>query len=382
MEIKKFKFTIFLLAILMGIASCKKQDNDIVYNKKYIDAIKNARKDFSFYLSSNTIPGGTIAISKGGEMIYSEGMGLASKDLDVPVTRTTKFRIGSVTEIFTSLTYQLLIEKGILHPDSSVQHYLPEFPEKRYRVTLDNLVHNTSGIRGEYSGDDYKPNFNVNLMKGLDTFKNDSLETEPGYYQYHSALNYNLLGAVMQKTTGKDFEDIVKEMVLDTLHLENTEFDNPFVTIKGRSNFYDHNIVAMLINAVSVDLRSKAPSKGLLSNAEDLLKIGNALLYSDYISEEVRNRLFSLSQLKSGFMAQNTNGWAILEDTYGREAYARSGYTLGGGATILIFPKEELVVATTLNATMNVQEPPDYKIANYFLPKPETPVQPETNSHQ
>jgi CubicO group peptidase (beta-lactamase class C family) len=275
-----------------------------------------------------------------------------------------------------------MVEKGILHPDSSVQHYLPEFPEKRYKVTLDNLVHNTSGIRGEHSGDEYKPNFNVNLMKGLDTFKNDSLETEPGYYQYHSAFNYNLLGAVIEKTTGKDFKDVVQEMVIDTLHLENTEFDNPFITIKGRSNFYDHNIVAMLINAISVDLRSKAPSKGLLSNAEDLLKFGNALLYSDYVSEEVRNRLFSLSQLKSGFMAQNTNGWAILEDTYGREAYARSGYTLGGGATILIFPKEELVVTTALNTTMNVQEPPDYKIANYFLPKPETPVQPETNGEE
>ena len=130
MEFKKLLSAIFLLPILLGLTNCKKHGNDIVYNKKYIDAIKKARKDFSFYLTSNSIPGGSIAISKGGEIIYSEGMGLASKDLTVPATRATKFRIGSVSELFTSLAYQLLVENGTLDPDSSVQHYLPGFPEK------------------------------------------------------------------------------------------------------------------------------------------------------------------------------------------------------------------------------------------------------------
>ncbi|MCG6186270.1 serine hydrolase domain-containing protein [Maribellus maritimus] len=375
MELKKLKFVVFLLAILIGLTNCKRDNNDIVYNKKYIDAIKKVRKDFSFYLTSNSIPGGSIAISKGGEIIYSEAMGLASKDLDVPATRNTKFRTGSLTELFTSLTYQLLVEKGTLHPDSSVQYYMPEFPEKKYKITLENLVNNTSGIHPERAGEEYKTKFNLNLQKGIDSFKDDSLMAEPGYYQYASSLNYNLLGAVMEKATGKNFEKIVQELVIDTLHLENTVFDQPLGTIKGRSDFYDHNIVALLINATSVDLRSQAPSKGLLSNAEDLVKLGNAFLFSDYISEDTKNRIFTLSELKSGFLAQNSNGWMILEDNYGRKIYARTGSVIGGGATILIFPEEELIVACTVNATMSMQEPPDYKIATYFLPEPEKPEQ-------
>lgn len=369
------KFVIFLLAILIGLTNCKKHNNDIVYNKKYIDAIKKARKDFSFYLTSNSIPGGSIAISKGGELVYSEAMGLASKDLDVPATRNTKFRIGSLTELFTSLTYQLLVEKGTLHPDSSVQYYMPEFPEKKYKITLENLVNNTSGMRPEGSGKEYTNKFNLSLQKGIDSFKDDSLMAEPGYYQYASSLNYNLLGAVMEKATHKNFEKIVKELVTDTLHLENTVFDHPLGTIKGRSDFYDHNIVALLINAISIDLRSQAPSKGLLSNAEDLVKLGNAFLFSDYISEDIKKRIFSLSTLKSGLLAQNSNGWLVLEDNYGREVYARTGSVVGGGATILIFPEEELIVACTVNTTMDMQEPPDYKIATYFLPEPEKPQQ-------
>lgn len=376
MEIKKFKFTIFLLAILVGLASCKKNNNDIVYNKKYIEEIKKARKDFSFYLTSNSVPGGTIAVSKEGELIYSEGMGFASKDLEVPATRETKFRIGTVTQLFTTLAYQLLVENGTLHPDSSVQYYYPDFPEKKHKITLDNLVESTSGIRSEYSGENHKTNFNINLRKGIDLFKNDSLIAEPGYYQYYSPLNYNLLGVVMENATKKKFPDIINEMVIDTLHMENTVFDNPFATIKGRTDFFDHNIVALVVNAISLDLRTYAPSKGLLSNAEDLVKLGNALLYSDYISDNVKERIFTLSELKSGLLAQKTNGWSIFEDSSGRMLYGTTGYVVGGGATILIFPEEELVVAIALNTTMDIQEPPDYRIANYFLPEVQQQQQP------
>jgi CubicO group peptidase (beta-lactamase class C family) len=378
MELKKLLSAIFLLPILLGLTNCKKHGNDIVYNKKYIDAIKKARKDFSFYLTSNSIPGGSIAISKGGEIIYSEGMGLASKDLTVPATRATKFRIGSVSELFTSLAYQLLVENGTLDPDSSVQHYLPGFPEKGHKITLENLVNNTSGIRNEYSGERYQTNFNINIQKGLGKFKDDSLIAEPGYYQYFSPFNYNLLGAVMEKATQKSFEKVIQELITDTLNLGNTTIDNPFITINGRSDFYDHNIVALTINAISIDYRSQAPSKGLLSNAEDLAKFGNAFLYSGYISGDIKNKVFKPVGLKSGFTAESTNGWLILRDTYNRKIYARTGHVIGGGATILLFPEEELVVAIAINATMDIQEPPDYKIATYFLPEPKKPGQQET----
>ncbi len=367
-----------MLAALLGFTSCKKHNNDIVYNRKYIDEIKKARKEFSIYLASNSIPGASIAVSKGGEIIYSEGMGLASKDLEVRATRQTKFRIGLVTELFTSLAYQLLVEEGTLEPDSSVWHYLPGFPEKKYKITLEDLVNNTSGIGPGNSPKKYQAKFNIDIQKGLDVFKNDTLIAEPGYYQYMSPHNYSLLGAVMEKATNKKFADIVQELVIDSLHLENTVFDHPLKTIKGRSDFFDHNIVSFIINAIPVDLRSQAPSSGLLSNAEDLVRFGNALLYPGYVHEDVRDRIFTLFELKYGDQAQNTNGWFILKDTYGRKIYARSGHVVGGGASILVFPEEELIVAIAMNTTMELRDPPDYKIATYFLPEPETQERPAT----
>jgi CubicO group peptidase (beta-lactamase class C family) len=382
MEFKKISRTLFLLAILIGLAQCKNNPNDILYNRKYIEEIKNTRKELAFFLSANLIPGATIAVTKGGEIIYSEGMGLASKDLEVPVTRQTKFRIGDLSELYTSLAYHLLVEKGTLHPDSTIQHYLPDFPAKEFPVTLNDLVNHMSGIRGEYEGEKTEPNFNITLERGLEKFKNDSLLFPPGNYQLNSKYNYNLVGAIMEKTTGKKFDAIIKELITDTLQLNNTVSDNPFNPVIGRSNFYDHTIFALTINAVTKDLRVSLPSNGLLSNAEDLVKLGNAMLYSDYISDKIKKEMFTVFDLNSGFAAKLVNGWMVSEDFWGRKFYGRSGFVTGGGASILIFPEEELVVAVTINLTMDLVQIPDYKIARYFLPKTEAEINAEKEAEE
>ncbi len=372
MKFNKLKITGFLLFLVLGFTSCEKDKPDIVYKKSYIEPIKKARNEFMFFLSANLIPGGSIAISKGGEIIYSEAIGLASKDLNVPANRKTKYRIGPLTELFTSLSYHLLVEEGVLHPDSSVQYYLPDFPEKEYTITLDNLINHTSGIRQETATEEVQANLNVTLEKGIKVFENDDLLFPSGYYQMTSSLNYNLLGAAMEKATGKKFNDILYDLVIDTLHLENTVMDNPFITIKDRGDFFDQNVISLIINSATVDLRSKAPSRGLLSTAEDLVKFGNAFLYSDYITEDIKNKIFTLPELKSGMIAENTNGWVPLIDKSKRTIYSLTGYVTGGGASLLIFPEEELVVAIAINTTMKGNNPPDYSIASYFFPEDET----------
>ena len=94
---------ILLLSVLVVLSGCKKPQNDIIYSKKYIEEIKEIRQETGFFLGSNFIPGTSIAIMKDGELIYSEGIGLASKDLDVGVNRNTLFRIGDLSELFTNI---------------------------------------------------------------------------------------------------------------------------------------------------------------------------------------------------------------------------------------------------------------------------------------
>jgi serine beta-lactamase-like protein LACTB, mitochondrial len=164
-----FRFSL-LLILVISFGGCRKQKSDVLYERKYIDEIKAARKDAIFYMTRNVVPGATFAIAKDGKVIYSEGMGFASNDLEVPVTRSTKFRVGEISELFTSLIYQKMIESRLLHPDSAVQFYLPDFPEKQWKLPLYHLAYHTSGIRIPSLEESEWRAQNVSLQSGLESF--------------------------------------------------------------------------------------------------------------------------------------------------------------------------------------------------------------------
>lgn len=376
MKVKRIVQFSVLLVILIGLSNCKKSKTNVLYDKKYITEIKAARKDAVFYMTRNFIPGGTFAIAKQGKIIYSEGLGLASEDLEVPVTRDTKFRIGQLSELFTSAIYQKMVENGTLHPDTTVQHYFPDFPEKQFKLPLRHLVYHTSGIREPGNSESDWRGLNVTLEKGIDNFKADSLEFPPGMYVVPSMFNYNLLGTVMEKVTGKKFQTILEEYVTDTLNLANTLPDNPFSTIKGRSDFYDQNFIAQVVHATTRDMRFKVPSEGLLSNAEDLVKFGNAVLYSDFFSKEIKEKLFEPVPLYNDIPSNMANGWILMEDMKGRKFYGRSGTVTGGGAALLIYPEEEIVIACATNLGSFSDDYPVFTMAQHFF----SDVEEQTNT--
>jgi CubicO group peptidase (beta-lactamase class C family) len=371
-----------LLIILFSLSTCKKNNSDVIYDRKYINEIKAARKEAAFYLARNFAPGGTFAVAKEGKIIYSEGLGRASEDLEVPVTRNTKFRIGQVSELFTNLIYQKMVENGTLHPDSTIQYYFPDFPEKQFRLPIHHLANHTSGIREPIDDERDWRGLNVTMKAGIERFKADSLEFPPGMYLVPNMHNYNLLGVILEEVTDKKFNTLLKEYVTDTLNLENTLIDNPFTYIKGRTNFYDHNFIAQVVNATTRDMRYRAPSEGLLSNAEDLVKFGNAILYSDYFSDDIKSRLFEPILLFDDILSTMANGWILMNDREGRQIYGRSGTVTGGGAALLIYPDEKLVVACAINLGSYSDDYPVFPIAQQFLPKTEeqTPEENTTDS--
>ncbi|MEN8116397.1 MAG: serine hydrolase domain-containing protein [Bacteroidota bacterium] len=364
--IKSFSVLI-IVAILLVFGGCKKKNTNSIYDNSYKDEIELTRKDFMSYMARNHIPGGNIAIAKEGNIIYSEGIGLASKDLDVPMTRHNLLRIGDVSQLFTSIIYLKLVEEGILDPDSTVQHYIPEYPETDFKLALKYLPYHTSGIRKQGPSESELPGLNPSIQKGLESFMNDDLTSPPGWYEEVSMFNTNLLGAVMERATKKKFPVLLKEYVTDTLQLANTIVDNSVVPIEGRADFYDQNMLGQVINAPFHDTRYKAPSFGILSNAEDLAKLGIAILESDYFSEEFTEKLFEPCNLYGNYKSKMANGWILTIDEQGRDVNASSGSVMGGGAAILMYPEEELVIAYAVNLTIGNNMLPVFEIANHFL---------------
>ncbi len=369
-----FQILLFVFLVI-NLTNCRKKTHDILYDSKYKKQIITARNEASMYLRLNYIPGASFAVSIDGKIVYSEGMGLASKDLEVPATRKTKFRIGEISELFTSLIFHMMVEEGILHPDSTVQRYIPGYPPAMFRdtpnkITLNQLVNHSSGIRRERDDEFIWNGENIALQNSYDIFKNDNLDYTPGWFENPSAHNFNLLGAVMEKATGKSFAELLKTYVTDTLQLENTEIDNPFRTVIGRTDFYDLNFVSQIVNATFRDMRFRAPSEGILSNAGDLVKFGNAFLYSGVISDSIKSRMFKKTKLMGDFPPSLANGWFVSMNMKGETYFGKIGEVTGGGAVLLIIPDKKVVAAVTVNLTTS-EEIPIFKIIAPFIEEPD-----------
>lgn len=367
MKRKSFVSVFLAVFILFVFSGCEKQRGNLQYDRAFIKPIKKARQELFLYMVCNQVPGCAVAVSIDGKTVWEEGLGLASKELNAPVTLETKFRVGSVSKLFTSLVYYMLIEKGGINGDSLVSGYFPEFASKKYPVRLKNLASETSGIRQPLLKERKRNLLNVTIANGLNLFKNDSLLFEPGAYEYPSPYNYNLLGAIIEKNEGKDFKKIVKAMLLDTLQMENTVPDFPAAIIKNRSDFYDRDFISRLINAPSVGRFYLLPSEGYLSTPDDILKLGNALLMSEYFSDSLKSMIYKPFTLNNGNETTKANGWGIFKSRYDQSIiYLFAGGTLGGSTHLIIHPKTKMVIAISANLNDEIDPLPSWKIWKFF----------------
>ena len=121
----------------------------------YKAAIDSARSLVDRFMAFSDIPGAAVSVSVGGEIVWSEGFGYADLEQQVPVAPDrTKFRIGSVSKPLTAAGLGVLYDEGKVALDIPIQTYVPEFPVKRWPVSLRQLAGHLSGIR-HYRGNEF-----------------------------------------------------------------------------------------------------------------------------------------------------------------------------------------------------------------------------------
>jgi CubicO group peptidase (beta-lactamase class C family) len=171
-------------------------------------------------------PGMTIGIVLGNDLAMHESAGLADIEHAVPIGPATTFRIASVTKQFTCAAILLLASEGKLSPDDDVRDHLPRFPDLGHRITLDHLMHNTSGIRdmleimrlgGIDLGHPVEPQ---DLLDGLN--RQRGLNFEPGSRYLYSNSNFMLLGRIVERVSGEPFRDFLDRRIFAPLGMNAT----------------------------------------------------------------------------------------------------------------------------------------------------------------
>ena len=92
-------------------------------------------------------PGAVVGVARDGELVLRRQSGLASIELNQPITPQTGFRIASVSKQFTTTAILMLAAEGMLAPDDRLAKHLPGLPAWAATVTLDQLMRNTAGLR-------------------------------------------------------------------------------------------------------------------------------------------------------------------------------------------------------------------------------------------
>ena len=114
---------------------------------QWAGAVEQARQLARAGLVEQNLPGLSVAVGVGGDIVWAEGFGWADLEKRVPVAPDMRFRIGHASKALTSAAVGLLLEKGRLDLDEEIQTYVPAFPEKQWPVTLRQLMGHVAGVR-------------------------------------------------------------------------------------------------------------------------------------------------------------------------------------------------------------------------------------------
>ena len=312
-------------------------------------AIESARMLIDSLMEAEAIPGLSVAVGRGSEVLWSEGFGYSDLTHQVKVTPMTKFRIGSVSKPITAAALGLLVERGALDLDAPVQDYVPSFPSKRFAVTTRRLAGHLGGIRHYEGNENFSAVNYPDVLSGLAIFEDDPLINEPGTEYSYSSYAWNLISAVVEGASGEPFLEFMDREVFGALGMGQTVADRNRPIIPHRTHFYVRDADGQVVNAPYVDNSYKWAGGGFISTPEDLLIFANGHLEPGYLQAETLELLFTSQALRDGTETGYGVGWRSSENAHGERIVAHGGGSVGGRTHLTMNRDTGLIVAIVAN---------------------------------
>jgi len=227
---------------------------------------------------------GAVLITKGAAPLLQKAFGLASREYNVPNRLDTKFNLGSINKIFTQIAIGQLVEQGKLSFDDKLGKHLPDYPNRdaAAKVTIRHLLDMASGI-GDFFGPEFQdtPKDRLRSIKDfLPLFATKPLLFEPGTKQRYSNGGYIVLGAIIEKVSGQDYYEYVREHIFKPAGMQNSDWYEADIPTPNLATGYTREGMegrgARRTN-IYMQPAKGSPAGGGHSTAEDMLKFALAL---------------------------------------------------------------------------------------------------------
>ncbi len=328
--------------------------------------------------NSNT-PGATIAVIQNGQVIFKKGYGAANLEHGQLLSPSSVFQVASVSKQFTAFAIATLIDEGLIHPKDDVRKYIPEVPDFGKTITIEHLVHHTSGLRDLFSflslagwnADDFISKDHILKM----VVRQRELNFPPGSEYSYSNTGYVLMGEIVERVTGKTLPEWMQENVFAPLNMNHTFINDRYTRlVPNRANAYfahqgsyDNDLLVY----------SSTGETGLYTNTEDLSKWVLNFETKAVGSPEVHRLMRSKGILNNGDTISYAYGLRI--STYrGLKRIAHSGSHSGYRTFMGYFPEQRFGVIVFGNAGSSFSASgTGYDVAELYLESQMNPPEKE-----
>jgi CubicO group peptidase (beta-lactamase class C family)/pimeloyl-ACP methyl ester carboxylesterase len=319
------------------------------------DSIANLVK----YYHDNGMFNGSVLVANGNNIVYKGAVGMANHEWQLPNTTQTRFRLGSVTKQFTATLILQLVQEGKLNLNGKITDYLTNYrKETGSQVSIHHLLTHSSGIPNYTDNESFFPNSvkPYSVTDFVRIYCSGDLEFKPGAQFSYSNSGYFILGAILEKLTGKTYEQLLKEKILEPLGMKQTGYDMHEYIISGRASGYEKKLAGYQ-HASYLDMGLPYAAGSLYSSVEDLM-IWNLALYgnrllADSLKQKMFNGYLELDKnIKAGY------GWFIeqipMPDTNKVINMIWHNGGINGFMTELArFPEEKIFITVLDNASNN-----------------------------
>lgn len=317
---------------------------------KQVDSIAR-----SYIQKSNTV-GLSIGILKDGKM-KTYGYGETSKGSKELPDANTILEIGSITKTFTATILAHYINEGKISLTDPIIKYLPDSlsaNSELHKITILNLSNHTSGlpgIPGNFANNMNPANPYIHydeklLFSGLRTCK---LTTAPGTAYAYSNLGIGLLGVILERVSGKTYEQLVKQLISVPLHMNNTSQRLAPQQNKHFAKVYD----ADGDETQPWDFNALAGCGSLRSTVNDLLLYAKANIKCDYAP--LSNSFTLTHKITYAKDPVVGLGWHLLQKD-GASYYWHNGGTGGSRSYLILNTEKKIAVVVLSNSNVGVDD--------------------------
>jgi CubicO group peptidase (beta-lactamase class C family) len=306
------------------------------------DLTTKADEFVSAYVKQNKFSG-TVLIAKEGKVVFEKAYGMANHEWSIPNTTDTVFRLGSISKQFGAAAILKLEEMGKLKTTDKACDYLPECPEAWKPITIHQLLTHTSGIVNftsikEFQRLKFLPSRYEEQYKAVRDLK---MDFDPGTKYQYSNTGYILLGQIIEKASGQQWENFLREQIFLPAGMTQTRADSNAALIPRRASGYRSNNGAPA-NAGFIDMRIPNVAGALISTTGDLYKWDRALTTNKVLSDSSRAKMWTPDKNNYAY------GW-VVRTAEGKTSHAHNGGIDGFSTALLRIPDDGALIVVLSN---------------------------------